>query len=58
MPDAPDRKPPLIPPHIGWPLFIVLLLLMSMTAAIVTVIASRSDGGVRLVETPPPASDR
>ena len=31
---------------------VILLLAMSVTAAIVTVVASRSDGGVRLVETP------
>ena len=52
MPDPADRRPPLIPPHIGWPLMVILLLAMSVTAAIVTVVASRSDGGVRLVETP------
>ncbi len=53
MSDPAARRPPLIPPHIGWPLLVVMLLLMSLVAGIVTVIASRSDGGVRLVETPP-----
>ena len=46
MPD-PDRRPPLIPSHIAWPAFIVLLLAMSIGAAVVTVVAARSDGGAR-----------
>ena len=53
MTAPPDRRPPLIPSHLAWPGFIVLLLAMSITAAVVTVIAARSDGGVRLVETAP-----
>ena len=51
--DPPDRPPPLVPSHIAWPLFIVLLLAMSITAATVTVIAATSDGGPRLVDEPP-----
>ena len=51
MPD--DRKPPLLPPHVGWPLLVVLLLAMSLTAAAITVVAATSDGGVQLVEDAP-----
>ena len=47
----PDRRPPLVPSHIAWPAFVVLLLAMSVAAAVVTVIAARSDGGPRLVDT-------
>ena len=47
----PDRRPPLIPSHIAWPGFVVLLLLLSIGAAVVTVMAARSDGGARPVET-------
>ena len=46
----PDRRPPLVPSHIAWPAFVVLLLALSITAAVVTVIAARSDGGARPVE--------
>ena len=49
----PDRRPPLVPSHIAWPAFVVLLLAMSVAAAVVTVIAARSDGGPRLVDTAP-----
>ena len=48
-----DRPPPLIPPHIGWPLLVVLLLAMSLTAAGITVYFATSDGGVQLVEDAP-----
>ena len=48
----PDRRPPLVPSHIAWPGFVVFLLLLSIAAAVVTVVAARSDGGARLVETP------
>lgn len=48
-----DRTPPLLPPHIGWPLLVVLLLAMSLTAAALTVVAATSDGGVQLVEGSP-----
>ena len=48
-----DRRPPLIPPHIGWPLLVVLLLAMSIGAAVFTVYAAMSDGGVQLVEDAP-----
>ena len=50
----PDRPPPRIPSHIAWPLFVVLLLAMSVTAATVTVLAARSDGGAQVVEVPQP----
>ena len=46
----PDRKPPLVPSHIAWPGFVVLLLLLSITAAVVTFRAARSDGGARPAE--------
>lgn len=49
MPDSSDRPPPLIPSHIAWPAFIVLLLALSVGAAVVTVIAARSDGGAKLL---------
>jgi hypothetical protein len=52
-PDSRDRRPPLVPPHVAWPALIVLLLAMSISAAVITVFAARSDGGVRLVETAP-----
>ena len=47
---SPDRKPPLVPSHIAWPAFVVLLLAMSLAAATLTVIAARSDGGARVIE--------
>ena len=50
---ADGRKPPLLPPHVAWPLFIVLLLTMSVAAAAVTVIAAYSDGGAQIVEGSP-----
>lgn len=46
----PDRPPPLIPSHIAWPGFVVFLLLLSVTAAVVTVMAAHSDGGARPAE--------
>lgn len=46
---VPERKPSLVPPHVAWPLFVVFLLSISLCAAVITVIATRSDGGVRLV---------
>jgi hypothetical protein len=52
-PARPDRRPPLIPPHIAWPGFVVLLLLMSITAAVVTVVAANSDGGAQVVQDSP-----
>lgn len=48
----PDRRPPLVPSHIAWPAFIVLLLVMSVVAAVGTLLLARSDGGARPVETP------
>ena len=60
MPDTPpadERRPPLVPSHVAWPAFIVFLLAISITAAVVTVVAATSDGGVRLVETAAPAPD-
>ena len=49
----PLRHPPVIPPHVGWPLLVVALLLMSITAAVVTVIAANSDGGAQVIEGSP-----
>ncbi|WP_158225122.1 hypothetical protein [Rubrivirga sp. SAORIC476] len=51
-PPPSDRRPPLVPPHIAWPAFVILLLVISVVAAVGTLIAARSDGGVRMVETP------
>ena len=53
----PDRRPPLVPSHVAWPGFVVLLLVISLCAVVVTVRASQSDGGVRMVETTPVAAD-
>lgn len=60
MPDSlsangqvPPRRTPLVPPHIAWPLFIVLLLAMSVGAALFTAYMAQSDGGVVLVEDAP-----
>ena len=53
MSPAEPRTPPLIPPHIGWPLLVVLLLLMSLAAGATTVYFAMSDGGVQLVEDAP-----
>lgn len=39
-----------IPPHIGWPMAIVGLLSLSVIASLVTVYASRSDGGAQVIE--------
>lgn len=47
------KKQPLIPPHVAWPMAVVLLLLMSLATVTVTVIAAKSDGGVDLVEGSP-----
>lgn len=52
MPDDSHRKPALIPPHIAWPGFVVFLLALSITMAVVTFAAARSDGGARHVEAP------
>lgn len=52
MTPPPDdgRRPPLVPSHIAWPAFVVFLLAMSVTMAVVSVVAANSDGGVRHVE--------
>lgn len=52
MTEDSDRPPPLIPPHIAWPGFVVFLLAISISMAFVTVMAARSDGGARLVDAP------
>jgi hypothetical protein len=46
---AANARRPLLPPHVAWPLFVVLLLLTSITAAAVTVAAALSDGGAQVV---------
>jgi len=51
--DTPARTPPLLPPHVAWPLFVVLLLAISVGAAAVTVVAAYSDGGAQIVEGSP-----
>ena len=53
MPDSPsDRRPPLVPSHIAWPAFVVFLLAISISMAVATVIAARSDGGARVMDAP------
>ncbi len=46
-----DRPAPLIPPHIGWPLMVILLLLMSVVAGVGTAVMANMDGGARPIET-------
>ena len=52
MTDDLDRKPPLVPPNIAWPAFVVLLLAITITMVFVTVMAARSDGGARHIDAP------
>jgi nitrogen fixation protein FixH len=44
------RKKPLIPPNIGWPLFIIAILSMSVTAATYTFVQANSGGGAQVVD--------
>lgn len=53
-----DRTPPLVPSHVAWPAFIVFLLALSIAMGVVAVIATRSDGGARPVETVDPPARR
>lgn len=46
----PERRPPLVPPHIAWPAFIVALLLVGVGSAFQALFAARSDGGARVVD--------
>lgn len=46
----PERRPPLVPPHIAWPAFIVALLLIGVGSAFQALFAARSDGGARVVD--------
>jgi len=39
-----------VPPHIAWPLFVVVLLLSGIGGAFAVLIAAKSDGGVQIVE--------
>lgn len=39
-----------IPPHIAWPGFVVLLLGLSITAAVLTLVLANSDGGVQVID--------
>ena len=39
-----------LPPHIAWPLFVVGLLVLGVTYSMWVVFASRSDGGVQIIE--------
>ena len=50
---AAERKQPLRPPHGAWPLIIVLLLGISVAAAVVTVVAAYADGGAQVVAGSP-----
>ncbi|MEM8558508.1 MAG: hypothetical protein AAGG50_11855 [Bacteroidota bacterium] len=54
--EAPRRD--LIPPHIAWPLFVVLLLSMSVTAALYTAYMANVDGGVQVIESSEYAPER
>ena len=40
---------PSLPPHIGWPLLIVGLLSISITASVYTLFAAQSDGGPAII---------
>ena len=47
----PSRKTsPLLPPHVAWPLFVVMLLVMSVGTMTGMVLASRSDGGAQIID--------
>ena len=46
-----------IPSHIGWPLFVIGLLVMSLITVTVTVVAANSDGGVEIIENSPYSPD-
>lgn len=39
-----------LPPEIAWPLFVVLLLTLGVLTTLASLVASRSDGGVQVVE--------
>jgi nitrogen fixation protein FixH len=41
---------PTLPPNIRWPLFVVGLLSISISASVYTLLASQSDGGAAVVE--------
>lgn len=47
---TPERNSFLVPPHVAWPLFVVLLLAMSVGAALFTAYMANADGGVQVVE--------
>ncbi len=55
MPDLPQSgngptRKPLIPPHIFWPGFVVAILLTSVAAAAITVVAALSDASFAIEE--------
>ena len=39
-----------IPPHLAWPLFVVLLLVIGVGSSLAIVFAARSDGGAKVIE--------
>lgn len=39
-----------IPPHVAWPLFVVLLLVIGVGSSLAIVFAARSDGGAKVIE--------
>lgn len=43
---------PRIPPHVAWPAFVVLLLLLSVGVSMAALWAANSDGGAILVREP------
>lgn len=38
-----------LPPHIGWPLMVVGLLAISLSACVITILAAQRDGGAQVV---------
>ncbi|GIV58336.1 MAG: hypothetical protein KatS3mg042_1249 [Rhodothermaceae bacterium] len=40
----------LLPPHIGWPLFVVALLASGVATTLGTLFAARSDGGAQVID--------
>lgn len=44
-----DMRIPSLPPHVGWPLLVVGLLSISISASVYTLFAAQSDGGPEVV---------
>ena len=41
---------PQVPPHVGWPLLVILLLLVGIGSALAVLYAAHSDGGAQILE--------